>query len=336
MIRLRPVLITSLFLAGVNPIEALAATVKFTALGSHGGEMCRFDRAVLMEDPNGTTILFDAGRTVAGAGDPRLPAKLDVVLVSSVHSDHQGDKRLAKQGAGSCARPLLEVTTVPNSNSVEIAAGKGAYIVGAGQMRAYLVPRMTAAGAKKEDATRLTKRVRPGGKLDFNGVKVAAVPTVHSNGADPDFVLDPALSAALKKSGLTAYAGPDSGFVITFSNGLVIYLSADTGHTSDMDTVVRRYYKAKLAVVNMGDVNTMGPEEAAWAVNELLKPKTVIPAHANEESTRNGELITGSKTDRFIRRIDDDINVYLPLTGRTMEFDADANCVKGCAAQARP
>jgi hypothetical protein len=42
-------------------------------LGTHDGDMCRHDRALLFEAPDGKTVLFDAGRTVAGAKDPRLP-----------------------------------------------------------------------------------------------------------------------------------------------------------------------------------------------------------------------------------------------------------------------
>ncbi|HAV75524.1 MAG TPA: metal-dependent hydrolase, partial [Limnobacter sp.] len=40
--------------------------VKVTPLGGQQGEFCRFDRAMIFEDPNGTRILYDAGRTVAG------------------------------------------------------------------------------------------------------------------------------------------------------------------------------------------------------------------------------------------------------------------------------
>lgn len=309
---------------------ALSQTVKLTTLGSHTGEMCSRDRAMLFEDPNGTTILFDAGRTVAGPDDPRLPERLNLVLVSSVHGDHQGDRRIAKVDDGTCRSPKTDMETIPNSNSVEIAAKKGAFILAAGQMDDYLRPRMIAAGAAKDQAAKLVKRLRPGGKMDFNGVKVAAIPTIHANGAAPSFVLDEGLKNALEKSGLTVYVGPDSGFVLTFTNGLVVYLSADTGHTSDMETLVRRYYKAKLAIVNMGDVNTMGPEEAAWAVNELIKPNAAIPTHANEESTKGGRPVPGSKVEKFLKLVDKSIPVHLPLSGKTLEFDGDAKCVKGC------
>jgi L-ascorbate metabolism protein UlaG (beta-lactamase superfamily) len=81
--------------------------------------------------------------------------------------------------------------------------------------------------------------------------------------------------------------------------------------------------------MNMGDIYTMGPEEAAWAVEELIKPKAVIPSHANEAATEGGEVIPGTRTQRFIELVES-IPVHLPLSGRTMEFDGDGNCVKGC------
>jgi hypothetical protein len=64
-----------------------AQTVKITPLGSHDGEFCPLDRALVFEDPDGTRILYDAGRTVRGPNDPRL-GKIDAILVSHVHGDH--------------------------------------------------------------------------------------------------------------------------------------------------------------------------------------------------------------------------------------------------------
>ena len=99
---------------------------------------------------------------------------------------------------------------------------------------------------------------------------------------------------------------------------------------SDMETVVRRYYGAELAIMAIGDVYTMGPEEASWAVNELIKPKAVIPTHANEASTKGGKAAPGSKAEKFTKLVKD-IPVHLPLSGKTMEFDGDAKCVSGCS-----
>ena len=69
---------------------ALAANVKVTSLGGQEGDFCPQDRALIFEDPNGTRILYDVGRTVAGASDPRL-GKIDVILVSHMHGDHLGN-----------------------------------------------------------------------------------------------------------------------------------------------------------------------------------------------------------------------------------------------------
>jgi len=54
----------------------------------------------------------------------------------------------------------------------------------------------------------------------------------------------------------------------------------------------------------------------------------VIPSHANEEATQNGEVVSGSKTATFIKQVN--VPAYVPLSGQTMEFDGSAKCVKGC------
>src|SRR4030095_10371800 len=62
-------------------LPALAQGVKITPLGGIDGEFCPQDRALIFEDPNGTRILYDPGRTVAGAADPRL-GKGGIILLS--------------------------------------------------------------------------------------------------------------------------------------------------------------------------------------------------------------------------------------------------------------
>jgi len=63
--------------------------VKITPLGSHDGEFCPLDRAFVFEDPDGTRILYDAGRTVRGPSDPRL-GKIDAILLSHDHHGRRG------------------------------------------------------------------------------------------------------------------------------------------------------------------------------------------------------------------------------------------------------
>ena len=73
--------------------SVMAENVKITPLGSNKGEFCQLDRAMLLEDPDGTRILYDPGRTVAGPNDSRL-GKIDAILVSHMHGDHVGDNHI--------------------------------------------------------------------------------------------------------------------------------------------------------------------------------------------------------------------------------------------------
>ena len=115
---------------------------------------------------------------------------------------------------------------------------------------------------------------------------------------------------------------------LRFSNGLVAYLSGDTGMTAEQEKVVRGFYDAKLVVINIGDTFTTGPKEAAYVVNELVKPASVIPSHANEEATKDGKVIAGTRTDTFQKAAK--VPVHIPLSGKTMEFDGGGKCISGC------
>lgn len=310
-------------LLGLCSGTALASgVVKVTPLGGQDGEFCRLDRAMVFEDPNGTRILYDAGRTVAGPDDPRL-GRIDVVLVSHVHGDHLGDKHTKAVNAGSCAKPDLSVTVTPDSNSVNIALSKKAKIVTGSEMPRFFAGKLKAAGGNPKDSV----LVRFGAMKTVGGVGITTVPAVHSNGLGPAFI-GGELGASMKTAGLTAYVGPPTGYVLKFSNGLVVYLSGDTGITAEQDVVVRRHYGAELAVMNIGDTYTTGPTEAAYVVNELVKPAAVIPSHANEPATRSGKVLPGTRTETFIKA--SHVPVHLPLSGRTLSFDDSGRCVDGC------
>lgn len=302
--------------------EAHASGVKITPLGSHDGEFCALDRALVFEDPDGTRILYDAGRTVRGPDDPRL-GKIDVVLLSHVHGDHLGDAIQPSQNAGTCASPDFSLKVVPNSNTVNIVVGKQSKLLVGGEMAKFFALKVKRAGG---DAGQV-QVLRFGGTSMIGGVSISSVSAAHSNGLEPAF-LQKEQAEALEANGLTAYVGPPGGYVLKFSNGLVTYLSGDTGVIAEQEFVVRKLYKASLAVLNIGGTFTTGPVEAAYVINELVKPKSVIASHANEQATENGELLTGTKTAAFRKATR--VPVHLPLSGRTMEFGADGVCVSGC------
>lgn len=301
----------------------LASNVKVTPLGSHDGEFCGRDRAMIFEDPDGTRLLYDAGRTVAGAKDPRL-GKIDAILVSHMHGDHVGNIHIEKKNQGSCANPLTPVNALPSTNSVNIALAKKAVIITGSEMPKFFASKLKALGGDPK----ASQLVRFGGSRKVGGVIITTVPAVHSNGIAPGMI-GGELGDMLHASGLTAYAGPPTGYVLSFSNGLVIYLSGDTGITAEQDSVVRQHYKAKLAVMNIGDTYTTGPKEAAFVVNELVKPNAVIASHANEAATEKGKVISGTRTDIFMKA--SKVPVYIPLSGKTMQFNANGKCVKGCS-----
>ncbi len=301
---------------------ALAANVKITPLGSQEGELCPLDRAMIFEDPNGTRVLYDPGRTVAGAGDPRL-GKIDVILVSHMHGDHVGDSHSKAPNSGACDKPDMSVSAMPNSSVVNIALAKNARIVTGSEMPPFFANKLKAAGGDPKNSV----LARFGASVKVGGVTIATVQAIHSNGLDPDFIGGD-LGKHMKDAGIAGYVGEATGYVLKFSNGLVAYLSGDTGITGEQEKVVRGHYAAKLTVMNIGDTFTTGPTEAAYVIDDLVRPAAVILSHVNEVATKGGKVLPRTRTDTFLKAVK--VPAHVPLSGKTMEFDSGGKCVAGC------
>jgi L-ascorbate metabolism protein UlaG (beta-lactamase superfamily) len=341
-------LLTGFFLFA--SIASNAQNVTVTALGAHTGEFCSPDRALLFEDPTGVRILFDPATTIAGGTDSRLGA-VHAVLVSHAHGDHIGNAKLNQDpdSPDALCASGVPVTATSNSNAAEIAVAANAAVIAAPELAAFLsrklqnvtgspVPGCPAAGANNEMTVPRTqpcvgnlgygaKRTLRVGSAE-SGVQIAVVPATHGNGAQAD-ELSESLRTQLAADNLSFPPGQASSYVVRFTNGMTAFLSGDTGLTSEMRTVVRRYYGANFAVFNIGDIFTTGPEEAAFAINNLIRPASVIPSHANEQATVNGNVVAGTKTARFIDLVKE-AGVYPPLSGVAMEFDGRGRCVAGC------
>ena len=99
-----------------------------------------------------------------------------------------------------------------------------------------------------------------GGTVDVDGVRFTLTHAQHSS-SDND----------------GNYTGEPCGIVVR-AEGKSIYFAGDTNVFGDMGTVIARLYKPDVAVLPIGDHYTMGPDEAALAV-ELLGVKRVVPCH---------------------------------------------------------
>jgi L-ascorbate metabolism protein UlaG (beta-lactamase superfamily) len=329
----------------LTTLQATAQNVKITPVGSHPGELCANDRATIFEDPTGVRILYDVGHTVTGADDPRL-GTIHAVLLSHVHGDHIGDQKLKALGAGSCANSE-RVPAGPNSMTAEVAAAKNAAIVMTSDMGAFIAAKVqkirgsgpvtpcpeTAGAASVPVATSCRSNTHLGGTFTARaagasqGVEITVVYASHANNV-PLSLLSEAQRATLGADGMSLVLGPPTGYVVRFTNGLVAYLSGDTGIHTEMKTVVNEFHKANLAVLNQG--SSAGTIlSGAYAMNELVRPATVIISHPNEAVTEGGKLRPASRAAAFIKLLKG-VTPQLAVSGRTMEFDGRGHCVAGC------
>jgi len=321
----------------------LAQNVKVTPIGSHPGELCANDRAIVFEDPTGVRFLYDPAHNVTGGDDPRL-GTIHLVLLSHVHGDHIGDQKLKAPGAGTCANS--ERIPAPNSTTAEVAAAKNAALVMTRAIGTFIGTKVQAIRGGKPIAfcpqtggvtsvpvaTVCNSQTDLGGVFvakaanATQGVEIAIVYASHVNNAPPA-LLSEAQREALKADGAAMEFGPATGFVVKFTNGLTVYLSGDTGIHSEMKTVVNEYHKANLAVLNLGP-NAGTFYSGAHAMNELVRPATVILTHPNEAVTEGGKLRPNTRTAALVKQLKP--TTHLAISERTMEFDGKARCVAGC------
>jgi L-ascorbate metabolism protein UlaG (beta-lactamase superfamily) len=99
-----------------------------------------------------------------------------------------------------------------------------------------------------------------GGSQEIDGVRFSLVNAFHSSSSPEG-----------------EYLGEACGIVVRLEGGRVLYFAGDTCVFGDM-ALIRRLYEPDYAVLPIGDHFTMGPREAALAL-ELLGNPACIPCH---------------------------------------------------------
>jgi L-ascorbate metabolism protein UlaG (beta-lactamase superfamily) len=136
---------------------------------------------------------------------------------------------------------------------VPVAAKHGSTVVAIFELADYVAGKGVAS----------TIGMNLGGTVQLNDVAATMVEAKHSAGTHDE-------------TG-THYAGVAAGYVLTVTDGPVLYHAGDTAVFGDMK-LIQELYRPDVAMLPIGGHFTMGPHEAALAVR-LLAPKTVLPLH---------------------------------------------------------
>jgi L-ascorbate metabolism protein UlaG (beta-lactamase superfamily) len=125
---------------------------------------------------------------------------------------------------------------------------------------ATVIAPVELAGKLGSQGVENVKDPNKGGTVDIDGVRFTMTHAQHSS-SDND----------------GNYTGEPCGIVVR-AEGKTVYFAGDTNVFGDMQNVIARLYKPDVAVLPIGDHYTMGPDEAALAV-ELLGVERVVPCH---------------------------------------------------------
>jgi len=136
-----------------------------------------------------------------------------------------------------------------------------------------------------------------GGTVERDGIRITLTDANHS-------------SSAFEK-GKFLYLGEPAGLVIDLEHGTKLYFAGDTNVFGDM-ALIGRIYKPDIAVLPIGDHFTMGPREAAVAL-ELLGVGRCVPCHWG-----TFPLLTG--TPAQLRELAPDVEIVDLEPGQTLEI----------------
>jgi L-ascorbate metabolism protein UlaG (beta-lactamase superfamily) len=173
-------------------------------------------------------------------------------------------------------------------DTVAIHQRLGCAVVAQVELRAWL----TREGVADDGSAHSPNK---GGTVTVEGLRVTLTNANHSS-STPD----------------GTYAGEPCGVVLELEDGFRIYFAGDTNVFGDM-SLIGRIYTPDVAVLPIGDHFTMGPREAAVAV-ELLGVIRCITCHYGTFG-----LLTGTP-DELRALTPAGIEVLSPAPGETLTF----------------
>jgi L-ascorbate metabolism protein UlaG (beta-lactamase superfamily) len=189
--------------------------------------------------PGGKRLIFDP--FLQNPRSPRTAEELegcDVLLVTHGHFDHFGDALTIARRFGPTWPCIHEMSLWVASQW----ADGGDRIIG----------------------------MNAGGTVEVAGLRITMVPAVHSGS-------DTTPASGMEAADVPIYLGEPVGFIVEVEDGSRFYFAGDTTVFGDM-RLIGELYRPDLAFLPIGGHFTMGPREAACAV-ELLGVKRVAPMH---------------------------------------------------------
>ncbi|MDX6513443.1 MAG: hypothetical protein QOE36_2947, partial [Gaiellaceae bacterium] len=133
-----------------------------------------------------------------------------------------------------------------------------------------------------------------GGTVEAAGIRFTLVNAFHSSSSEDG-----------------DYLGEAAGIVVEFENGTTVYFAGDTCVFGDM-RLIGEIYEPDLAVLPIGDHFTMGPREAAVAL-ELLGVRQCVPCHYGTFPLLRG-------TPAQLRELAPGVEILEPQPGETIEI----------------
>ena len=153
---------------------------------------------------------------------------------------------------------------------------------------------LTTKGLPQEQAVAFNK----GGTVAVAGVELTLTSANHSSSTFED--------------GRFLYLGEPAGLVVRPEGGPTVYVAGDTNVFGDMQ-LIGRIYAPDVAVLPIGDHFTMGPREAAVAI-ELLGTRRIVPCHYG-----TFPLLTGTP-ERLRELMPAGTELLVPEPGETLEL----------------